>query len=271
MKKWIAMFFMMVFCVSCFAGCSGEQAQSDWDYIKDKGELVIGYTLYEPMNYLADDNSLTGFDTDFAVAVCEKLGVKAKFVEINWETKEVELNAKNIDCIWNGFTIDDERKEKVDFSIPYLVNKQVIVVKDSNAEKYSTIDKMAGASMTAEKESAGQKAIELNSVLSANPYVPAEKQTDVLLEVKSGTTEIGVIDYIMALASTGEGTDYADIVILDRIELTPEEYAIGFRKGSTETLEKINSAILALAEDGSLEKIAAKYDLVDKLAEGLVK
>ena len=279
MKKIIALTLSLILCLAVFTGCNNtkpaqtdnDQAKTDWNYLSNKGELVIGYTIYEPMNYLAADGSLTGFDTEFAKAVCEKLGLKAKFVEINWDTKEVELNAKNIDCIWNGFTVNDEIKEQVDFSLSYLINKQVIVVKASNAEKYSTIDKMAGASITAEKESAGQAAIKGNAVLSKNTFTPAEKQTDALLEIKSGTTEIGVIDYIMALATIGEGTDYSDLTILENIQLTPEEYAIGFRKDSPKTLEKINEAIKALAADGTLKTIASKYNLADKLAEGLSK
>ena len=281
MKKIIALVLSLILCVAFFAGCSNSkptqsdnnqtEVKNDWDYIADKGELIIGYTIYEPMNFLAADGTLTGFDTEFAQAVCEKLGVKAKFVEINWDTKEFELNSKNIDCIWNGFTVNAERKEQVDFSLSYLINKQVIVVKASNAEKYATIDKMAGASIAAEKESAGQAAIKGNAVLSKNPFTPAEKQTDVLLELKSGTTEIGVIDYIMALATVGEGTDYADLIILENIQLAPEEYAIGLRKNSTATLEKVNAAINALAADGTLKTIAAKYYLADKLAEGLSK
>ena len=76
-------------------------------YISNKGELVIGVTYFEPMNYLDADGKLTGFETEFAEAVCEKMGVTPKFQKIDWDSKEVELNSKTIDCIWNGLTIDD--------------------------------------------------------------------------------------------------------------------------------------------------------------------
>ena len=105
------------------------ETDSDYDYIMDKGELIIGITYFEPMNYFDEDNKLVGFETEFAEAVCAKLGIKAKFVEINWNAKETELAAKNIDCIWNGMTIDDDRKANMSITIPYMQNKQVTVVK----------------------------------------------------------------------------------------------------------------------------------------------
>lgn len=106
------------------------EKDSDWEYIKNKGELVIGITYFAPMNYEDKDGELVGFETEFAKAVCEVLGVKAKFQEINWSAKETELAAKNIDCIWNGMTITEEREENMSITIPYMQNKQVMIVKE---------------------------------------------------------------------------------------------------------------------------------------------
>ncbi len=103
--------------------------EGDLAYIKDKGEMIIGITLFAPMNYEDDNQELIGFETEFAEAVCAKLGVEANFVEINWNSKEIELNSKNIDCIWNGMTITDERLENMSISVPYMENKQVMVSK----------------------------------------------------------------------------------------------------------------------------------------------
>ena len=104
------------------------KTDSDWEYIKNKGELVIGITYFAPMNY-EENGELVGFETEFAKAVCEILGINAKFQEISWVAKETELASKNIDCIWNGMTITDERLENMSISIPYMENKQVKVVK----------------------------------------------------------------------------------------------------------------------------------------------
>lgn len=108
------------------------ETDSDWEYIENKGELIVGITIFNPMNYYDDSGKLVGFETEFAEAVCAELGIKAKFQEINWDAKETELAAKNIDCIWNGMTITPERAENMSVSIPYMNNKQVMVVKKAD-------------------------------------------------------------------------------------------------------------------------------------------
>ena len=95
----------------------------------DKGTLIVGITYFAPMNYENEDGELVGFETEFAKAVAAKLGLQVKFQEISWAAKETELAAKNIDCIWNGMTITEERLENMSISIPYMQNKQVKVVK----------------------------------------------------------------------------------------------------------------------------------------------
>lgn len=105
------------------------ETDSDYKYIMDKGELIIGITYFAPMNYENDNGELVGFETEFAKAVCAELGINAKFQEISWAAKETELAAKNIDCIWNGMTITPEREENMSVSIPYMQNKQVKVIK----------------------------------------------------------------------------------------------------------------------------------------------
>ena len=238
----------------------------DWQYIADKGNFVAGITLFEPMNYYDENGELTGFETEFTKAVCEKLGVEAKFQEIEWDKKEIELNAKTIDAIWNGLTVTEERKENMGFSKSYVRNKQVVVIKADNKDKYTDEASMAGASCAAESGSAGQTAIETSPVLSQNEFVGASAQKDVLLEVKAGTVELGVLDYVMAKASIGEGTDYSDLMIVEGVELAPEEYAIGMRQGDTETIEKVNGAIDELVADGTLKALAEKYGLADVYA-----
>ena len=238
----------------------------DWQYIADKGNFVAGITLFEPMNYYDENGELTGFETEFTKAVCEKLGVEAKFQEIEWDKKEIELNAKTIDAIWNGLTVTEERKENMGFSKSYVRNKQVVVIKADNKDKYTDEASMAGASCAAESGSAGQTAIETSAVLSQNEFVGASAQKDVLLEVKAGTVELGVLDYVMAKASIGEGTDYSDLMIVEGVELAPEEYAIGMRKGDTETIDKVNGAIDELVADGTLKALAEKYGLADVYA-----
>lgn len=268
MKKFLSVVLTAALTLGLCA-CSGSSESSDktdWDYIADKGTFVAGITLYEPMNYYDENGELIGFDTEFTKAVCEKLGVEAKFQEIEWEKKEIELNAKTIDAIWNGLTVSDERRENMAFSKSYVRNKQVVVINVANKDKYTDEASMAGASCAAESGSAGQTAIESSSVLSKNNFIGTNAQKDVLLEVKSGTVELGILDYVMANASIGEGTDYSDLMIVESVELAPEEYAIGLRKGDVQTVEKINAAIDELVADGTLKALAEKYGLADVYA-----
>lgn len=264
MKKKLAALLVAVMCMSLFAGCGSKK--KDLEYIKDNGEMIIGITIYEPMNYYDADGTLIGFDTEFAKAVCEKLGVKAKFQVIEWEQKEAELKSKTIDCIWNGLTVTEKRKENMAFSTSYVSNRQVAIIRKADAEKYATAEQMAGAKMIAEGGSAGETAIQADATLSKNPYVAASAQKDALLEVKAGASDVAVLDYIMAKAVINEDTDYNDLMIVESINLTPEEYAIGFRLEDKELLTEVNKIIDELVADGTIAKIAEKYDLTENLA-----
>ena len=236
-------------------------ADSDAAYIEGNGKMLVGITIYEPMNYYDDAGNLTGFDTEFALAVCEKLGLDAEFVEINWDTKEIELNAKSIDCIWNGMTITEDRAANMSISLPYVKNAQVIVVKADSAAA-STAD-LADKTVVAEIGSAGEAQIEgddANADLAQAEYVGMAKQTDCLMEVKAGTADAAVLDWTLAKSMVGEGTDFADLKMMEGVELATEEYGIAFRKGSDFTA-KVDETIKALVSDGTLPALAEKYGL----------
>lgn len=233
---------------------------------KDSDEFVVGITYFEPMNYFDENGELTGFETEFTKAVCEKMGKTAKFQEIEWEKKEIELSSGNIDAIWNGLTVTEERKQNMAFSTPYIRNKQVAVINVANADKFTDLASMTGIKVAAESGSAGQDAIEASDVLAADVFVGCSAQKDVLLELKAGTIDVGVMDYVMAKASVGEGTDYADLMIVESVELMPEEYAVGMRLDDAESLAAVNKAIDEMVADGSLLRLCEKYDLADVYA-----
>ncbi len=263
--------------VLCFAlaACGGDSgadttdpsdnaAVSDLDYIKEKGELVIGYTLFAPMNYEDDNGELTGFETEFAKAVCEELGVEAKFQLISWAAKETELASKNIDCIWNGMTITDERQEAMSISTPYMANKQVLIVKKENADKYLKAEDMKDAKIVAEQESAGEGVAQTDAFFAEASYTAVDTQAKALMEVKSGVSDGCVVDYVLSIGMIGEGTDYEDLVVVDSLAFADEEYGIAFRKGS-DTTAAVNAAITKLVENGELAKIAANYKLTEQI------
>ena len=269
MKKIISILMVGLMAATALVGCggpaNGNSEKSDWDYIADKGEMVIGITYFEPMNYMDDNGELTGFETEFATKVCEKLGVKPKFQKIDWDSKEVELNAKTIDCIWNGLTITDERKETMDISIPYMENKQVMVVKKENASKFTSAEALKDKTVVAEKKSAGEEVASSDEFFANAKYIPVDSQAKALMEVKSGVADVAVIDYVMSIGTLTSGSDYADLAVVQEKDFAPEQYGIAIRKNSTETLPKLNEAIKEVAKDGELDKIADKYSLKDLL------
>ena len=276
MKKTIALLAALGMSVSLLAGCgssasssaasseaasseaasSSAAADSDLDYIKGNGKMVIGYTVYAPMNYTDDEGNFTGFDTELATAVCEKLGVEPDFVEINWDTKIVELDAKSIDCIWNGMTLTDDIMANTATTKAYAKNAQVVVVKDGT--DYSSTADLVGKTVVAEAGSAGEAAIEGDENLAQADYVSKSVQTDCLMEVAAGTADAAVLDLTLANAMIGEGTDYASLKIVD--ELNAEEYGVAFRKGS-DAAAAVDAVFDELKADGTMQALADKYDL----------
>ena len=249
-----------------FASCG---KGSDLAKIEEQGYFVCGITVYAPMNYFDETDTLVGFDTEFAKAVAEKMGVEAKFQIIDWPSKYMELDSGSIDLIWNGFTFGDEdgvsRTEYVDFTYSYLENRQCLVTKADRLDELNSADALKGKKGVAEGGSSGAAvAVELTGEDNVTTFTA---QTKALMELIAGNADFAVIDYQMAKAMVGVG-DYADLAINDAVQPESEVYAIGCRKGSDLTA-KINEAIKALYEDGTLAAIAAKYGLTNDLVENI--
>ncbi len=273
MKKFLSVLLaavMTISVISIFAACSKDtneptndnsgsdasvSADSDVAYIKDKGTLVIGITDYEPMNYKdKESGEWTGFDTEYAKAVCEKLGVDAEFIVIDWDNKFLELDAKTIDCIWNGMTITDEVQLNASVTDPYVKNAQVVVTTADVKADYTTLTEAKDLTFAAEAGSAGAGALDNAGI----KYTAVADQSSALMEVASGSSDACVIDLTMANAMTGEGTSYKDLVQAE--SLNEEEYGIACRKDSDLTAE-INKITDELITDGTLDRLAEKYGL----------
>ena len=225
--------------------------------IKAAGKMIVGMTIYEPMNYWADETQteLTGFDTEFALAVGEKLGVEIEFVEITWGRKFEELDAKTIDCVWNGMTITDEALANSSVSDAYIKNAQVLVMKDSVIADYTDIESIKDLKFAVESGSAGEAVLQ---DLGIENITAVLDQANALLEVKSGIADACVIDITMAKAMTGEGTSNANLTY--GLELSTEEYGISCRENSDLTAE-INKIMAEMKADGTLQALADKYQL----------
>ena len=249
MKKLIAIALAIMLVATCFAGCQSANT---------KDTIVVGYTIYAPMNYLDESGKLIGYDTDLAKAVFEGLGYEVIFQEIDWNSKYTDLDSGTIDCVWNGFTCntaDDDgvmRAEKVDFSYNYMENRQVIVAK-KDAGVTSAAD-LKGKVASVESGSAGETYANTFEGVTTKGFT---KQTDCLFEVNAGTADFAVVDAQLAKSYAGKG-DYEALTIVDGLSSDVEYYAIGFKKGSDLTA-KVNAELEKLAADGTIAELAEQY------------
>ena len=239
---------------------TASESDSDVQYIKDKGTLVIGITEFEPMDYQDADGNWIGFDADMAKLVAEKLGVEPVFTVINWDNKVFELNGKGIDVVWNGMTITTAAQEAMECTNAYCNNAQVVIVPADKASEYQTVESVKDLTFAAEAGSAGE------AELTALGYTvtPVKAQSDALMEVAAGTSDAAVIDSLMAAAMVGEGTGYASLTYT--CGLNSEEYGVGFRKGS-DLAQKLNEFFQSSYADGSMMQIAETYGVQAAIIE----
>ena len=237
--------------------------ESDLQYVKDKGTLIVGITNFEPMDYKTEgSDEWIGFDADMAKAFAESLGVNVEFQEITWDYKVQELESKAIDCVWNGMTLGDEVMAAMATSVPYCTNYQVLVYPKDRAADFEGLTTLEGLNIAVESGSAGEDAAQ---ALGATT-VPVQSQANTLMEVASGTSDAAVIDVLMAAAMTGEGTNYDNLAysvnLNDAQGLDSEEYGVGFRKGS-DLVDTFNQFWADKVADGTALEIATTYGLQD--------
>ena len=208
---------------------------------------------------------LVGFDIELAKAVGEDLGVEVEFVQINWDTKENELESKNVDLLWNGMTITPEREAAWEISEPYMLNRQVAIIRKADADKFDTLDKMlASDKWSAENGSAGAELItDLGATL-----IGVTAQINVLTELNAGSADIGVMDSVMAGYYINEtGSKYADSLMIAEVNIAKDDeyYGIAARKGETALMDKINTSLAKLWANDTIKTIGEKYGLKDVL------
>ena len=210
------------------------------------------------MDYKDDAGAWIGFDADMAKAFAESLGVEAEFVEISWDNKVMELDAKSIDCVWNGMTLTDEVLKAMSCSDAYCNNAQVVVVKADAADKYQDAASLAELSFAVESGSAGEAA----ATEAGLDFTAVTDQAAALMEVAAGTSDACIIDLLMAGAMIGEGTSYPDLTYT--VKLTTEEYGVGFRTGSDLT-EAFNKFYAEAYRAGTVMEIANTYGVQESI------
>lgn len=249
MKKILCLVLAAVFALS-LAACGNESSSN---------KLVVGFDAeFPPFGYVDENGEYDGFDLAMAAELCKRLGWEFKAEAIDWNSKDAELKANNINCIWNGFTYTG-REEEYTWSDPYVENKIVVVVKKDSG--ITTLADLAGKTVMSQSGSSATDAINDNTALKSSfkDFVELEDYNKGFMELKQGTVDAIAAD--LGVASYQIAQNGSDYVMLEEV-ISSEQYAIGFLKGNTELRDAVNAELKKMAEDGTMMSIAQKY--VDK-------
>ena len=238
-------------------GCGAGESKTDWEYIKDKGTLVIGLDdTFAPMGFRDKDNKLVGFDIDLARAVGKELGVKVKFKPIEWKAKEAELKSKNIDCIWNGMSATPDRQKSMSLSKKYLENK-ILVMSLNPSLNIKIADELKNYKIGTQAGSAALEAIQKNSKYDEFKDNISEYDTydQAILDMKAGRIDAVAIDQVYAIYNNAN----KDRLYQSDFNFGADYYAVGFRKEDKETTKKFNEALKKVIDNGQAEEISQKW------------
>jgi polar amino acid transport system substrate-binding protein len=258
MKRLATIVLVIAALFTVLTGCSSKSTDA-----KDN-TLVIGIDdKFAPMGFRDEKNEIVGFDIDYAKAAAEKMGKKVKFQPIDWSTKEAELSSGRIDLIWNGYTITDERKQKVLFTKPYLKNAQVVVTLADS--KLTKLDDLTGKVVGLQTLSSASDALNAAPIKAKIKTVTEfADNVQALTDLKSGRLDAVVIDEIVInYYMTQEKEAFK---ILDE-SLAPEEYGIGVKKGNEKLLKELQKALDEMNADGTAAGISKKWFGEDKVVK----
>lgn len=232
-------------------------ADNSLQAVKAKGKLVLGLDdAFPPMGFRNEDNQIVGYDIDLANEVARRLGVKLVPQPIDWNAKEQELNTGKIDCIWNGFTITDERAKAMAFTKPYLKNAQVVVVK--KGAPYTTLASLAGKKVGLQAGSSAAGALDAAKDFKASlaEVVEFKDNLTALMDLETRGVDAVVMDLILAQDNIKRSGK--PFVILSE-SLAPEVFGVGFRKGDLALRDAVQAQLEAMAKDGTVAKITTKW------------
>ena len=234
------------------SGEDGEKASSE----AEGGTLIVGFDQdFPPMGFIGDDGEYTGFDLELAQEAAKRLGLEYKPQPIAWDSKDMELESGNIDCIWNGFTMTG-REEDYTWSEPYMANTQVFVVaKDSGIASQADL---AGKVVECQVDSSAEAALQQVPDLTATfgQLLTTADYNSAFMDLEQGAVDAIAMDVVVARYQIKQRN--ADFVGLDDT-LAAEEYAIGFKKGNTELRDKVQKTLEEMAADGTMKEISEKW------------
>ncbi len=258
MKKIISVLLvLLMISTAVFAGGKKDTADNSLENVKKAGVFILGLDdSFPPYGYRDEDNNIVGYDIDLAAEVCSRLGVTLKCQPIDWDSKEQELNTGKIDCIWNGFTITDERLEAMAFTQPYVDNSQILAVnKDSGIKKLSD---MNGKRLGLQAGSSAADALDAEVAFKAtlNEVVEFKDNLTALMDLEVGGVDAVLLDIGVAKqAIEKEGKPF---VIVSE-PLASEQYGVGFRKNDIKLRDAVQAAFEDMVKDGTMEKIDQKW------------
>jgi len=259
-KSTVALLAILLLATTLFGAGTKEQASgvdNSLQKIMDKGQLIVGLDdTFPPMGFRDENGKIVGFDVDLAREVTSRLGIKLVLQPIDWNAKEQELNTGNIDCIWNGFTITDERLSAMTFTSPYLSNAQVVVVKGD--APYTTLASLSGKKVGYQAGSSAAEALDGNPEFKASikQIVEFKENLTGLMDLEIGGIDALIVD--LFVANDNINRSGKDFRILSE-DLSHEDYGIGFRKGDVKLADAVWNQLLAMKSDGTLAKIATEW------------
>lgn len=233
-----------------------ENPQNSLEKVLDNKSLILGLDdSFPPMGYRNEENEVVGFDIDVAKEVCNKLGIELIIQPISWSAKEQELNSYNIDCIWNGMSLTEERKEAMTLSDAYMKNRMVFVVKNENS--YNTLKELENKKIGVQSGSSAEQILEESNIYGTfNSVIPYSDNITAFMDLETGATDAVFVDEI--LANYYISSNNKNYKVLNEV-LAEEEYVIGFRKQDTELANKVNSVLKEMKSEGTLQEISKKW------------
>ncbi|MBF9016848.1 MULTISPECIES: amino acid ABC transporter substrate-binding protein [unclassified Oceanispirochaeta] len=267
MKKILMILMITLSAVMAFATGSNEASEGDnsLKYIQDKGVFVLGLDdSFPPMGFRDENGEVAGFDIDLAKEVCKRMGVELKMQPIDWDAKILDLNSKDIDVIWNGLSISDERKEKISFSKPYIANRQIIIVQAASGidTKADLADQKVGVQLGSTADDAVNS--DEATVATLNELVKFQDNIQALMDLEVGRIDAVVVDEILGRYYISKKPGVYDVA---KEDFAAEEYGIGFRKGEDAFVAEVNRIMDEMVKDGSAAAISKKWFAEDILLE----
>lgn len=238
------------------AESQAEETTAEEAKTTDGGTLIVGFDQdFPPMGFVGDDGEYTGFDLELAQEVAKRLGLEYKAQPIAWDSKDMELESGNIDCIWNGFTMTG-REDDYTWTEPYMANQQVFVV--ANDSDINSQADLAGKIVEVQADSSAEAALKEAPELTATfkDLLTTADYNTAFMDLEQGAVDAIAMDVIVAGYRIQQRN--ADFKILDD-SLSEEEYGVGFKKGNTELRDKVQSTLEEMAEDGTLQEVSEKW------------